>query len=59
MKAFGNLAVMMGAVVLMGALLFAQRDYQSSFGGSAAAEQSTDIGSIAAYGVNHETIVMK
>jgi hypothetical protein len=59
MKAFGNLAAMVSAVVLMGALLFAQRDYQNSFGGDGVAQQSVDTGSIAAYGVNHETIVMK
>ena len=35
MKAFGNLAAVLSAVVLMGALLFAQRDYQDSFGGGA------------------------
>ena len=59
MKAFGNLAAVLSAVVLMGALLFAQRDYQNSFGGDAAAQQSVDTGSIAAYGVSNETIVMK
>ena len=43
----------------MGALLVAQRDYQNSFGGNGIAQQSVDSGSIAAYGVDHETIVMK
>ena len=59
MKAFGNLAAMVSAVMLMGALLFAQRDYQNSFGGAGVAQQAVDTGSIAAYGVNHETIVLK
>ncbi len=59
MKAFGNLAAVLSAVVLMGALLFAQRDYQDSFGGGATVQQSPDTGSIAAYGVSNETIAMK
>ncbi|HXD91051.1 MAG TPA: hypothetical protein VNU00_08320 [Candidatus Binataceae bacterium] len=59
MKAFGSLAAVLSAVVLMGAVLFAQHDYQDSFGGDGVAQQSVDTGSIAAYSVSHETIVMK
>jgi hypothetical protein len=61
MKAIGNIAAMMSAVVLMGALLIAQRDYQNSFGGrdSVQSAATDDSGSIASYSPAYEAVVMK
>jgi hypothetical protein len=42
MKVFGNTAMMMGAVALMGWLIVAQQDYQQSFNPSPTA-QSTNV----------------
>jgi hypothetical protein len=61
MKKLGNATAMVTAAVLMGALLLAQRDYQRSFGGNVGGQVSAtdDSGSVAAYGVDREIVVMK